>query len=857
MTRKEKVLGYLEHQAPNPMRLDELCAVLEVPQQDIPSLQSILDELEREGLLARTKKQRYSTIGKLGMIAGRFIGNERGFGFVEQEGEDLFIGGAHTGQALNGDTVLARVILPAKGERRAEGEIIRVLEHANRFLVGTYQDSGSCGFVLPDDRKVPIDIHIRLTQRNGAKNDDKVVAEITDWGSGDTSPEGRITEVLGNKYDVGTDILSILRSHGIPTQFPDDVRAEAARVGKTVAHRDKKGRLDLRKLSIITIDGADSKDLDDAISVEPCETGNYRLGVHIADVSHYVRPGSALNREAFERGTSTYLVDRVVPMLPEELSNGICSLNPHVDRLALSVFMTIDAHGNVVAHEIAKSVIRSATRMTYEDVTKILVDKDARLCKKYAKLVPQLKRMQELSGILRKRRRMRGSIDFDFPECKIILDETGKPVDIQKYQITVSNQIIEDFMLLCNETVAEHMCKADIPFVYRVHEKPGEEKTAAFLEFLKNFGYTFRNPEHLRPKDYQKLLNQMKGRKEERIVSTVMLRSLMKARYSDENLGHFGLAAKYYCHFTSPIRRYPDLVIHGIIKDMLDGKQPNRKQLERFVSKAALQASEREITAQEAERDADDLKKAEYMQAHVGETFTGVISSVTSFGMFVELNNTVEGLVRMADLQDDYYRYDERNHQLVGERTKKIYRIGDTVEIIVARADIFNKQIDFVLNDEAFRQNGLGDRKTGRKKTHKKPAKVSSDKKAKRTTNKTGGKPPKKADSMPAADTARPKKSTKRRKKPRKKSTDAVQSSRAPQTVREAKAAAQTAPAEKPQATGNAKPGARKKAKPSAAQAAGSNQSGKAKQPTAESTAPPKKRRRRRRKKKPEAAPTQ
>lgn len=700
MTRKEKVYEFL-NTAPNPLLFEELRVMLAVPAEDAGKLQDILDELEQEYKVVKTKRKRYGSASRLGIVTGRFIGNERGFGFVapDEGGDDLFVGRDAMNTALHGDTVLARVTVRASKERRAEGEVLRVLERKNTYLVGTFEESDGFGFVVPDERRIPTDIFVRKADAAGAKQDDKVVVEVTDWREKGHSPEGRVTEILGNKNEIGTDILSIIRKHGVRDAFPDEVMAEALRTEQTVSEADMEGRLDLRGMDIVTIDGADAKDLDDAVCVQKLDDGNYRLGVHIADVSHYVRPGSALMTEAFERGTSVYLVDRVVPMLPRELSNGICSLNPRMDRLTLSVFMTIDPMGKVVAHDIQKSVIRTRERMTYADVTKILEERDPALMERYKDLVPMFDLMQELSQILRERRRLRGSIDFDFPEAKIILDENGVPVDVQKYEITVSNQIIEDFMLVCNETVAEHMYFNQIPFVYRVHETPSEEKATEFAEFLKNFGISLKNPAAVHPKEYQKLLERIRGTKEERIISTVMLRSLMKARYSDENLGHFGLAAKYYCHFTSPIRRFPDLVIHGIIKDVLDGRTYDEEKRQKFVARAAAQASDREIAAMEAERETDDLKKAEYMAGHVGEVYDGIISSVTSFGMFVELENTIEGLVRMADLSDDYYIYDEKQHILLGEHTKRIYKIGDSVRVVVAKADVLNKQIDFLLDD--------------------------------------------------------------------------------------------------------------------------------------------------------------
>ncbi len=740
MTNKEKILDYLEHVASNPLLPEELCASLAVPEEKRGKVYAALSELEQEFRVVRTKKGRYGAASRMGMLIGRFVGNERGFGFVEQEDKapedtDLFIPAEHVGSALNGDTVLAKYTIPATKNRRAEGEIVRVLEHANGYIVGTYEESDEFGFVTPDERRIGTDVFIRQRDRHGAKQDDKVVVEVTRWRERGHSPEGKVVEILGNKHEIGTDILSIIRRKGIRDTFPEHVMEEVAQVEQTVSPKDRKGRLDLRGLDIVTIDGADAKDLDDAISLELTGDGCYMLGVHIADVSHYVRFGTALDKEAFARGTSTYLVDRVIPMLPRELSNGICSLNPKMDRLTLTVFMKIDQTGKIVDHSIHKSVIKTNARMTYADVTAILVDRDPKLMKQYADLVPLFERMEIVSNLLRKRRAARGSIDFDFPEAKIVLDDAGKPIEIKKYEITISNRIIEDFMLACNETVAEHMKKAKIPFIYRVHEVPNADKMKSFVDFLGHFGYTLKHPDKPNPKEFQKLLHRIRGKKEERVISTVMLRSLMKARYDESNLGHFGLAAKYYCHFTSPIRRYPDLVIHGIIKDMLDNKPMKKAKLSAFVAKAAVQSSEREVAAVEAERETDDLKKAEYMADRIGEVYEGVISSVTSFGMFVELENTIEGLVRMVDLNDDYYLFDEKRQQLVGEHTKRTFRVGDTVEVVVAKADVANRQIDFVLSDGQERRAD-GERKGGRH-TGKKQAKTQNQKKASQAAGKS------------------------------------------------------------------------------------------------------------------------
>ena len=699
MTQKEKVLNFLEEAAEVPLLFDELVNILGVPHSEEEKLLNILDELISEGLIIRTKKKRYAAAVNMGFVKGKYVGTERGFGFVLTDGgEDVFIPPDASNGALHGDIVLAKITMNATQSRRQEGAVVSVLSRSEKVLVGTFEKCGSAGFVVLDDKKMGTDIYIPEGEDKGASGGDKVIVTIINFDTKKRNPEGRITEVLGNRLDVGVDILSIIRQHGIREDFPKKVRAEAALVASYDINEEKENRADFTDRLIFTIDGEDAKDLDDAVEIEKLENGNFRLGVHIADVGHYVPRGSLLDKEAFLRGTSVYLVDRVIPMLPVELSNGICSLSQGEERLTMSVIMEIDDSGKVVSHEIIKSVICSKARMTYKDVSAI-IDGDDKLREKYDYLTESIMLMRELKDILRKKRTRRGGIDFDFPEAKIKLDDSGRPIDIVKYELGESNHIIEEFMLVCNETVAEEMFFKEMPFVYRVHEEPDEDKLKDFASFVSDFGHFIKRPQgKVHPKEFQKLLDKIKGTPYERIISTVMLRSLMKARYSAENLGHFGLAARHYCHFTSPIRRYPDLVIHRIIADNLNGNETDYEELLRFCVNAAENSSEREISAMEAERDTDDLKKAEYMAERLGEVYTGIISSVTSFGMFVELENTVEGLVRMSDLDDDYYIYDEKKRQLIGEHTHKTYKIGDEVSIMVARADKETRQIDFVLD---------------------------------------------------------------------------------------------------------------------------------------------------------------
>ena len=703
--RKERILAFMKEDAYKPLLFVELLRVLDVPDPDVEVFRSLLEELENEGKIFKTHKDRYGLPEKMSLVVGRIQGNERGFGFVIPDDEDIrdiFIPADSLNGAMHNDRVIARVNKKSISDKRSEGEVIRIIHRANRTVVGTFEDSRYFGFVVPDDVKVSGDIFIPKDEINGAKPGMKVVAEIIKWPEKRRNAEGKIVEIIGHKDEPGADILSIIKAYDLKEEFPEDVVLQAEAISETVTEEMTRGRRDLRGLRMVTIDGEDAKDLDDAVSVERLPDGNYRLGVHIADVSHYVMENSPLDKEALKRGTSVYLVDRVIPMLPRKLSNGICSLNPRVDRLAFTVIMDMDAQGRVYNHEIFESVINIDERMTYTNVFKILVEKDEELCKRYDYLLEDFRLMEEMAVILRKKRFARGAIDFDFEEAKIILDDKGKPVDVKRYEITIANKIIEEFMLLCNETVAEHFYWANSPFVYRIHEDPDSEKIENLAEFVRTLGYHLKGINKIHPKALQELLTKVKGKKEERIISTVMLRSLAKARYSHQSLGHFGLAAKYYSHFTSPIRRYPDLIIHRIMKEHIKGKMnENREELlNQRLPEVSKQCSERERAAEEAERETKDLKKVEYMKAHEGEDFDGIISSVTSFGMFIELDNTIEGLVRMSSMDDDYYIYDDKQHYIIGERTRKIYRIGDPARVKLAKADIGSRQIDFVLLEE-------------------------------------------------------------------------------------------------------------------------------------------------------------
>jgi ribonuclease R len=694
----------MKEDAYKPLKFDELVMVLDVPKQDYETFKALLEELEQDGVIYKTHKDRYGIPERMNLVVGRLQGNERGYGFVIPDDEDIkdvFVPADSLAGAMHNDRVVARVTKKIIGDKRAEGEIIRIIKRTNVNIVGTYESSRYFGFVIPDDKRVPGDIFIPKDEINNAKPGQKVVAEIIKWPEKRRNAEGRIVEILGDKEEPGTDILSIIKTYSLDEDFPSDVLRQAEKIPEEVTEDMLEGRRDLRMLRMVTIDGEDAKDLDDAVSVEILPDGKYRLGVHIADVSHYVTEGSPLDQEAYKRGTSVYLVDRVIPMLPKKLSNGICSLNPKIDRLAFSVMMDIDAYGRVTSHEIFESVIKTAERMTYTNVYKILEEDDDELLKRYDYLVENFRSMKELATILRKKRMGRGAIDFDFDEAKIILDEKGKPVDVKRYETTIANRIIEEFMLICNETVAEHFYWGDSPFVYRVHEDPDSEKIQAFAEFISNLGFPVKGINKIHPRALQEILEKVKGTREEAIVSTVMLRSLAKARYSHQNLGHFGLAAKFYCHFTSPIRRYPDLIIHRIMKEYLKGKVVGEREqaLRDGLPEIAKMCSERERAAEEAERDTEDLKKVEYMKSKEGEVFEGLIANVTSFGMFVELENTIEGLVKMSNMDDDYYIFDDKHYCLTGERTRKRYQIGDKVTVKLARADISARQIDFLLED--------------------------------------------------------------------------------------------------------------------------------------------------------------
>ncbi len=699
MTQKEKISEFVKNEMKIPMSFDELKIILCVPEESEKDFLIILNELIDEGVLAETKKKRFAPLHVLNMASGTFCGNERGFGFVETEDEkDIFISPDKLGGALHGDFVMVKITENGDGEKRREGEVIKILTPTDEKIVGRVEICANSAFVVPVNRKFSKDIHIDKALLNGAENNDMVTVEIIKRANSKDKPEGKILSVIGNVSTPGVDILSVIESRNIPYEFSDEVISSAEKSAIKSMDDEILKRLDLRDEIIITIDGDDAKDLDDAIHVKKLSNGNFELGVHIADVGHFVPYKSTVDIEAFNRGTSIYLADRVIPMLPEVLSNGVCSLNEGVDRLTISVIMEIDSNGKVCDYNISESVIRSKRRMTYTNVTEILEGNKEKQ-ERFSDITPMLFEMEKLRNILKKKRTMRGSIDFNFDEARIVLDEAGKPVDIIKRERGVSNSVIEEFMLCANETVAEHIFWQNIPFVYRVHEEPDTDSIREFAKFIVPLGYSIKHSHgKIHPRELSELIKKITGKPEEFVISSVALHSLMKARYSHENLGHFGLASKYYCHFTSPIRRYPDLTIHRIIKDSLNGRL-NTEKLSKFVVKAAEQSSERELGAVEAERQVEDMKKAEFMSDKVGDSYEAVITSVTSFGMFAALENTIEGLIRLTDM-DGYFVYNDDKKTLECEETGKVYKPGDKVLITVAKADAMSGKIDFVLYDE-------------------------------------------------------------------------------------------------------------------------------------------------------------
>lgn len=697
--RKEKIFEFMKDKDYTPMKAKEISLLLGVPKNEYNDFLNILKELEDEYKIRKNRKNRYSIVDEK-YYEGYYRKNQKGFGFVKVDEEEVYISKENSLNALNEDKVLIQIIKEKTKDQSSEGKIVKILKHEKDTVVGIFQKSQNFGFVIPDDKKFGTDIYISKKNFGKARNNHKVLVKITKYPKDGKKAEGEISEVLGNVNEAGVDMLSLIKEHKLPAKFPEQVVEEAKRCGNKIDEKDIPNRVDLRDKVIFTIDGEDAKDLDDAVRVEKLENGNYKLDVHIADVSYYVKEDSLLDREALIRGTSIYMLGRVIPMLPRELSNGICSLNAGEDRFTLSCSMEIDNKGKVISANVYKGIIRVTERMSYTDVQKIIDESDEEVLKKYSKYIQEFKNMEELAHILKSRRLENGYLNLDIPESKIDLDIDGYVTNVSKYETTFAHEIIEQFMLTANETIAEKFFWLDAPFIYRVHEKPDIEKVQELNRFLWNFGLNIKaNKENIYPKEFSKVLEEIKGKEEEKVISTLILRTLKVARYEAENQGHFGIASKYYCHFTSPIRRYPDLFIHRIISKYIeDNYVVDDEFIEKYKQEAedrANQSSEREKIATLVEREAEDIKKAEYMESRIGEEYEGIISSITPFGMFVELPNTVEGLIRFENLGNEYFIYDEEKKRLIGEHSNTVYKIGDKVNIRVISANKLLRQIDF------------------------------------------------------------------------------------------------------------------------------------------------------------------
>ena len=703
--KEEMILNFMKDSEYVPMKAKEIALVLNVPKERYNELIQILNKLESELKIFKNRKNRYK-INEEKTLEGIFRRNSKGFGFVKIDGEDeeIYISKQNTNKAFNNDKVLIKITDEKGRNKSKEGKVIKILEHAKNTVVGTFEFNKNFGFVVPDDKSFGTDIFISKSNMGKARNGHKVLVEITKYPQDKRHAEGKILEILGNPNEAGVDMLSLIKEYGLPSVFPDEVVKEAKSKGDKIDKSKISGRVDLRDKEIFTIDGEDAKDLDDAVRVEKLENENYLLEVHIADVSEYVTQDSFLDKEAYLRGTSIYMLGRVIPMLPRELSNGICSLNMNEDRFTLSVSLVINKKGEVIDSKVYKGIIRVTERMNYNDVQKILDKSDEKVLKRYEKYIPQFELMGELATIIKNRRIEKGYINLDLPESKIELDQNGWAIDVHKYETHFSNEIIEQFMLTANETIAEKFYWLNAPFIYRIHEEPDIDKIKEANKFLYNLGLKIKaNKDKIHSKAFAMVLDEVKGKEEERVVSNLLLRTLKLARYSDENMGHFGIASKYYCHFTSPIRRYPDLFIHRIISYYLNcGYDVDNIFLEKYkilANQAAINSSEREKVATKTEREADKIKKAEFMEKHIGEEYEGVVSSITSFGMFVELENTVEGLIGFRDMGNEYFIYDQDRKILVGENTKKMYKIGDIVKIKVKDANKALRQIDFAIAD--------------------------------------------------------------------------------------------------------------------------------------------------------------
>ncbi len=701
--QEQKILEFMKEKDYVPMKAKEIAMLMRVPKKEYGDFLEVLGNLELKFKIQKNRKSKYRLVEKT-YYDGIYRKNQKGFGFVrlEEREDEVYIAKENSLNALNGDRVLIEIIEEENKVKSAEAKVVKILKHEKDTMVGIFQNNKNFGFVVPDDRNFGTDIFIAKKDMGKARSNHKVLVKITKYPEKGKKAEGKILEVLGNVNEAGVDMLSLIKEHNLPSTFPEPVVQEAKRFENKVDKKDIPNRVDFRDKEIFTIDGEDAKDLDDAVRVEKIKNGNYRLEVHIADVSFYVRENSLLDNEALIRGTSIYMLGRVIPMLPRELSNGICSLNAGEDRFTLSCLMEIDEKGKVVASEIVKGIIKVTERMSYTDVQAILDQSNEQTIKKYKPYISHFKLMEELAQILKNKRKEQGYLNLDIPESKIALDMDGRVTNIAKYETTFAHEIIGQFMLTANETVAEKFFWLEAPFIYRVHEDPDLEKIQELNKFLFNFGMKIKaNQDNIYPKEFAKILEEVKGKEEEKVVSNLVLRTLKVARYEAQNQGHFGIASKYYCHFTSPIRRYPDLFIHRVISNYL---RENYDVSEKWVEEKRVQAeerakqsSEREKIATKVEREAEDLKKAEYMEKRIGEEYEGIVSSVTSFGIFVELENTVEGLIRFDDLGDEYFIYDEDRKRLIGERTKQTYKIGDKVMIRVKKASKLLRQIDFEL----------------------------------------------------------------------------------------------------------------------------------------------------------------
>ena len=700
LERKKRIKEFIESEDYTPLKRGEMRVILQVPKDESGDFDTIINSLISEGEVFETKKGKLVTTKSINLKTAVFMANAKGFGFARLEDSndnDIYIPPESTLNAMNKDKILVRITVPSYNGKRASGEVVKILSPAKEGVVGTFDEGRGFGFVICDDKKIN-DIFIPKGSTKGAVTGSKVVVNITKRPSPNKCAEGEVIEILGHKDDPGVDILSIIRQFDLPVDYPEDVYEQTEDMPEDITEAEIEGREDLRNIQTVTIDGDDSKDFDDAVSLDILENGNFLLGVHIADVSHYVTEGSPLDKEAYKRGTSVYLVDRVIPMIPHRLSNGICSLNPDTDRLTLSCIMEIDREGTVINHKIVESVIHSNCRMTYTKVNNVIENNDPDQIKEYEEFVPMLRDMDKLRKILNNRRKLRGAVNFDFPEPKIILDSEGKVLDIKPYERNSATNLIEEFMLVCNETIAEDYYWQGIPFVFRNHDQPDEEKIEGLKKLISAFGYRIKGKGEIHPMEIQKLIEKVKDTPQEHIISRMVLRSMKQAKYQAENIGHFGLAAKFYCHFTSPIRRYPDLQIHRIIKEVIEGKlTENRiKHYDSMLSEIAYHCSTTERTSDDAERETDRLKMAQYMQEHIGEEYNGLISGVTSWGIYVELENTVEGMVPLNEIDDDFYEYEEENLRVVGRRTDKIYMLGDEVRVRVIRTDIQARTIDFM-----------------------------------------------------------------------------------------------------------------------------------------------------------------